>query len=95
MQKLSESDVLPHTSNLLLEFEGMQAFLDIEELGLLQYGLIDWLADRKEAQWLHDIQVGRKFDDRHHVELIVRNAANLSYALRALREKLCGGDDRD
>lgn len=61
-----------------------KAFLDIEELGLLQYGLIDWLADRKDAQWLHDIQVGRKFDDRHHVELIVRNAANLSYALRPL-----------
>ena len=40
-------------------------------------------ADRKEAQWLHDIQVGRH-DDRHHVELIVRNAANLSYALRPL-----------
>ncbi len=61
-----------------------KAFLDIEELGLLQYGLIDWLADRKDAQWLHDIQVGRKFDYRHHVELIVRNAANLSYALRPL-----------
>ena len=61
-----------------------KAFLDIEELGLLQYGLIDWLGDRKDAQWLHDVQVGRKFNDQHHVELIVRNAANLSYALRPL-----------
>ncbi|MBK13194.1 MAG: hypothetical protein CL849_06635 [Crocinitomicaceae bacterium] len=60
------------------------AFLEIEELGLLQYGLIDWLDQRDDAQWLHDLQVGRKFDDRHHVELIVRNAANLNYALRPL-----------
>jgi outer membrane cobalamin receptor len=61
-----------------------KAFLDIEELGLLEYGLIDWLNERPGAQWLHDFQVGRKFDDRHHVELIVRNAANLNYALRPL-----------
>ena len=32
----------------------------------------------------YDVQVGRQFDDQHHVELIVRNAANLSYALRPL-----------
>ncbi|MDB4787293.1 TonB-dependent receptor [Flavobacteriales bacterium] len=61
-----------------------KAFLDIEELGLLEYGLIDWLAERPNAQWLHDFQVGRKFDDRHHVELIVRNVGNLNYALRPL-----------
>ncbi|MCH1576544.1 MAG: TonB-dependent receptor [Flavobacteriales bacterium] len=61
-----------------------KAFLDIEELGLLEYGLIDWLAERPNVQWLHDFQVGRKFNDQHHVELIVRNAANLNYALRPL-----------
>ncbi len=61
-----------------------KAFLDIEELGLLEYGLIDWLAERPGAQWLHDFQVGRKFSDQHHVELIVRNVANLNYALRPL-----------
>jgi len=61
-----------------------KAFLDIEELGLLEYGLIDWLAARPDAQWVHDFQCGRQFDDHHHVELIVRNAANLNYALRPL-----------
>ena len=61
-----------------------KAFIDIESLGLLEYGLIDWLAERPDAQWLHDIQVGRKINAQHHVELIVRNAANLNYALRPL-----------
>lgn len=61
-----------------------KAFLDIEDLGLLEYGLIDWMDEQPNAQWLHDFQVGRKFDDRHHVELIVRNATNLNYALRPL-----------
>ncbi len=61
-----------------------KAFIDIESLGLLEYGLIDWLAERPEIQWLHDFQFGRKLDDHHHVELIVRNAANLNYALRPL-----------
>ena len=61
-----------------------KAFLDIEELGLLEYGLIDWLAAQPDAQWVHDFQCGRQFDDHHHVELIVRNAANLNYALRPL-----------
>lgn len=61
-----------------------KAFLDIEELGLLEYGLINWLEERPNAQWVHDLQVGRKFGDQHHVELIVRNVANLNYALRPL-----------
>ena len=84
---------LQHASGWTLGWNGARnttiqnidkAFLDIEELGLLEYGLIDWLAERPQAQWLHDFQVGRKFDDHHHVELIVRNAANLNYALRPL-----------
>lgn len=61
-----------------------KAFLDIESSGLLQYGLIQWLDNRPSAQWIHDLQVGRKFKERHHVELIVRNAANVNYALRPL-----------
>jgi iron complex outermembrane receptor protein len=61
-----------------------KAFLDIESLGLLEYGLIDWLGQRPQGQWLHDVQVGRKFNAQHHLELIVRNVANLNYALRPL-----------
>lgn len=61
-----------------------KAFLDIEALGLLEYGLIDWLANQPQAMWLHDFQAGRKFGGKHHVELIVRNAANLNYAIRPL-----------
>ena len=61
-----------------------QAFIQIESDNIIQYGLIDWLAARPGAQWLHDFQVGRQFNDQHHVELIVRNAANLNYALRPL-----------
>ena len=61
-----------------------KAFLDIEELGLLEYGLIDWLANQPQAMWLHDFQVGRTFGGKHHVELMVRNVANLNYAIRPL-----------
>lgn len=61
-----------------------KAFIDIEELGLLEYGLIGWLDQRPGAFWVHDLQVGRRIDDHHHVELIARNVTNLSYAIRPL-----------
>lgn len=60
------------------------AFLLLEEQGLVSWGLVDWREEHQSGDVVIDGRVGYTFKEKHRLMLIVSNLLNREYAIRPL-----------
>ncbi|MGB1031808.1 MAG: hypothetical protein ACPGWM_04300, partial [Flavobacteriales bacterium] len=60
------------------------AFLLLEEQGLVSWGLVDWRAEHQTGDIVFDARVGYTYKDKHKLMFIVANLMNREYAIRPL-----------
>lgn len=61
-----------------------KAFLDIEELGLADFGLRNFRAEHDTGDFVVDMRLGYTFKEQHRLMLIVGNLLNREYSIRPL-----------
>ena len=61
-----------------------KAFLTFENLGLVEWGLEDWLNNNTTLPCIVDARVGYNVSDAHKVSFVISNMFNKEYAIRPL-----------
>ena len=60
------------------------AWLIFEQLGVVDWGLENWLNDHPKLPWIIDFRVGATLTDHHKMSLVVSNLTNAEYSIRPL-----------
>ena len=60
------------------------AFLAFEQLGVVDWGLQDWLDTHPDLPWVFDFRAGCNVSDAHRVSVVVSNLTNAEYSIRPL-----------
>jgi len=60
------------------------AFLAFEQLGVVEWGLQDWLDTHPDLPWVFDLRAGCNVSDAHRVSVVVSNLTNAEYSIRPL-----------
>jgi outer membrane receptor protein involved in Fe transport len=60
------------------------AFLAFEQLGVVDWGLQDWIDAHPDLPWLFDFRAGVNMAEAHKLSLVVSNLTNAEYSIRPL-----------
>jgi len=60
------------------------AFLAFEQLGVVDWGLQDWIDAHPDLPWLLDLRAGVNVSEAHRLSLVVSNLTNAEYSIRPL-----------
>ena len=60
------------------------AFLAFEQLGVVDWGLQDWIDAHPDLPWLLDLRAGVNVSEAHKLSLVVSNLTNAEYSIRPL-----------
>ncbi len=61
-----------------------RAFLDFEDLGLINWGLRSWLEENPKLPWIFDARIGYNIGESYKLSFVVSNVFNKEYAIRPL-----------
>ena len=60
------------------------AWLVFEQLGVVDWGLQNWLAENPNLPWIWDFRAGVNLSEHHKMSLVVSNLTNEEYSIRPL-----------